>query len=163
MVKGIYIAALLLVELPVGIPKDVRVLVHLSCLIVSELLLARYVLEEVAHLRDRTLRFTFVLGVNLLLLFPNLETFSARYELITLLFPLFPVGRPQVIFEEGDIQVSNDTHPLQIMNDNKQSQLLSTNQIRVKVTALQQLLVCSLSRNHTIVNHEDDVTVHDRA
>ena len=33
----------------------------------------------------------------------------------------------------------------------------STNQIRVKVATLQQLLVCSLSRYHTIVNHEDDI------
>ena len=30
----------------------------------------------------------------------------------------------------------------------------STNQIRVKVATLQQLLVCSLSRYHTIVNHD---------
>ena len=34
---------------------------------------------------------------------------------------------------------------------------LSTNQIRVKVATLQQLLMCSLSRYHTIVNHEDDI------
>ena len=34
---------------------------------------------------------------------------------------------------------------------------LSTNQIRVKVATLQQLLVCSLSRYHTIVNHEDGI------
>ena len=32
----------------------------------------------------------------------------------------------------------------------------STNQIRVEVATLQQLFMCSLSRNHTIVNHEDD-------
>ena len=31
------------------------------------------------------------------------------------------------------------------------------NQIRVKVATLQQLLMCSLSRYHTIVNHEDDI------
>ena len=37
----------------------------------------------------------------------------------------------------------------------------STNQIRVQVATLQQLLVCSLSRYHTIVNHEDDI--HNRA
>ena len=40
---------------------------------------------------------------------------------------------------------------------------LSANQIRVKVATLQQLLMCSLSHDHTIVNHEDDVTVHNRA
>ena len=34
---------------------------------------------------------------------------------------------------------------------------LSANQIRVKVATLQQLLMCSLSRYHTIVNHEDDI------
>ena len=34
---------------------------------------------------------------------------------------------------------------------------LSTNQIRVEVATLQQLLVCSLSRYHTIVNHEDGI------
>ena len=33
----------------------------------------------------------------------------------------------------------------------------STNQVRVIVATLQQLLMCSLSRNHTIVNHEDDI------
>ena len=33
----------------------------------------------------------------------------------------------------------------------------STNQIRVEVTTLQQLLVCSLSRYHTSVNHEDGI------
>ena len=33
----------------------------------------------------------------------------------------------------------------------------STNQIRVKAATLQQLLMCSLSRYHTIVNHEDDI------
>ena len=33
----------------------------------------------------------------------------------------------------------------------------STNQIRVIVATLQQLFICSLSRYHTIVNHEDDI------
>ena len=33
----------------------------------------------------------------------------------------------------------------------------STNQIRVIVATLQQLLMYSLSRYHTIVNHEDDI------
>ena len=33
----------------------------------------------------------------------------------------------------------------------------STNQVRVIVATLQQLLVYSLSRYHTIVNHEDDI------
>ena len=33
----------------------------------------------------------------------------------------------------------------------------STNQIRVKVATLQQLLMSSLSRYHTIVNHEDGI------
>ena len=40
---------------------------------------------------------------------------------------------------------------------------LSTNQIRIKVATLQQFLVCSLSLYHTIVNHEDDITLHNRA
>ena len=34
---------------------------------------------------------------------------------------------------------------------------LPTNQVRVEVTIFQQLLMYSLSRNHTIVNHEDDI------
>ena len=33
----------------------------------------------------------------------------------------------------------------------------STNQIRVEIAILQQLLMSSLSRYHTIVNHEDDI------
>ena len=33
----------------------------------------------------------------------------------------------------------------------------STNQIPIILTTLQQLLVCSLNRYHTIVNHEDDI------
>ena len=33
----------------------------------------------------------------------------------------------------------------------------STNQVRVIVATLQQLFMCSLSRYHTIVNHEDDI------
>ena len=33
----------------------------------------------------------------------------------------------------------------------------STNQVRVIVATLQQLLMSSLSRYHTIVNHEDDI------
>ena len=40
---------------------------------------------------------------------------------------------------------------------------LSTNQIRVEIAILQQLLMCSLSCYYTIVNHEDDITVHNRA
>ena len=39
---------------------------------------------------------------------------------------------------------------------------LSTNQICVEIAILQQFFVCSLSRNHTIMNHEDDVAVHYR-
>ena len=38
---------------------------------------------------------------------------------------------------------------------------LPTNHIPIILTTLQQLLVCSLSRYHTIVNHEDDI--HNRA
>ena len=34
---------------------------------------------------------------------------------------------------------------------------LPTNHIPIILTTLQQLLVCSLSRYHTIVNHEDDI------
>ena len=39
----------------------------------------------------------------------------------------------------------------------------STNQVRVIVATLQQLFMYSLSRYHTIVNHEDDIPFHNRA
>lgn len=107
----IYIVSLLLIDLPVGIAKDVWILWYFSRLIVSKLFLTRYVLEEVAHFGDRTLRLIRAVGANLFFLSPNLEPFSTRYELITLLLPLFPIGRPYVIREEGDIQVANYTHP----------------------------------------------------
>ena len=40
---------------------------------------------------------------------------------------------------------------------------LPTNHIPIILTTLQQLLVCSLNRYHTIVDHVDDITVHNRA
>ena len=49
-------------------------------------------------------------------------------------------------------------HPLLLLKQTSPITLNpSTNQIRVIVTTLQQLLVCSLSRYHTIVNHEDGI------
>ena len=40
---------------------------------------------------------------------------------------------------------------------------LPTYHIPIILTTLQQLLVCSLNRYHTIVDHVDDITVHNRA